>query len=519
MTTVSIVIPTVGRPSLRRLLDRLEAAEGPRPALIVVVDDRPGAPEPLDLPDTGWLADVLTVRYTAAAGPAAARNVGWRACRTEWVAFLDDDVLIAADWLDCLADDLDSLPETVAGSQGCIEVPLPTHRRPTDWERGTAGLATARWITADMAYRRAALQTVGGFDERFPRAFREDADLALRIQQCGWRLVLGTRRTTHPVRPASWRASLDQQRGNADDVLMTKVHGPDWHRRAGAPRGRLPGHLATTAAVCIAAVGLARGHRRLAAAAGAGWAALTTEFATARIAPGPRDVDEIARMLVTSALIPPAATGHWLRGWVRHRRVRRWAPVAAVLFDRDGTLVHDEPYNGRPDLVRPVDGARAAVARLRDAGLRVGVVSNQSGVARGLLGVDDVRAVNARVDELIGPFDTWQFCPHDDGDGCRCRKPQPGMVLAAARELGVPVEQCIVVGDTAADLAAATAAGAAGAILVPNAATLAAEVRIANWTAPDLAAAVDAVLARAGRVTAPTPAGELARAGATRSPA
>ena len=69
----------------------------------------------------------------------------------------------------------------------------------------------------------------------------------------------------------------------------------------------------------------------------------------------------------------------------------------AALFDRDATLVEDVPYNGDPAVVRPVPGARRALDRLRTAGLRIGVVSNQSGVARGLVTEEQVRAVNARV--------------------------------------------------------------------------------------------------------------------------
>src|SRR5690242_12330966 len=84
----------------------------------------------------------------------------------------------------------------------------------------------------------------------------------------------------------------------------------------------------------------------------------------------------------------------------------------AVLFDRDGTLIHDVPYNGNPDLVRPVGGARAALDRLRAAGLRLGVVTNQSGLATGRFGPADLARVHARVAGLLGPFDTWQVCPH-----------------------------------------------------------------------------------------------------------
>lgn len=170
-------------------------------------------------------------------------------------------------------------------------------------------------------------------------------------------------------------------------------------------------------------------------------------------------------------------------------QVRRRSP-RAVLFDRDGTLVHDVPYNGDPDLVRPVDGARACVERLRRLGVPVGVVSNQSGVARGLLTPEAVTAVNARVDDLVGPFDTWQWCPHDADAGCRCRKPGPGLVIDAAAALGVEPHEVAVIGDTGADVAAAQAVGAVG-VLVPIPRTRAEEVHAAPLVADDLTGALD----------------------------
>lgn len=182
---------------------------------------------------------------------------------------------------------------------------------------------------------------------------------------------------------------------------------------------------------------------------------------------------------------------------VRHSAVdttpRR--PVRAVLFDRDGTLVHDVPYNGDPALVRPIDGAREAVAAVRAARVPVGVVTNQSGVARGLLTRPQVDAVNRAVDELVGPFETWQVCPHAPGDGCACRKPAPGMVLAAAAALGVDPSDVAVIGDIGADVEAARAAGAQG-VLVPTAATRPEEVADAPLVARDLASAVALLLPR-----------------------
>ncbi|MBB4689157.1 histidinol-phosphate phosphatase family protein [Amycolatopsis jiangsuensis] len=438
---------------------------------VVVVDDRP-EPDGLDVPPG------VRVLRSHGRGPAAARNVGWRAADTEWIAFVDDDVVLAQDWPARLAADLARLPSEVAASQARITVPLPGGRKPTDDERGTAGLETARWITADMAYRRSALVESGGFDERFPRAFREDADLALRVTLEGHRIDRGERVTVHPARRSGFFASVRAQRGNADNALMRYKHGVLWRQRTGAGQGRLGKHALTVAAGVVALGASAVGKRRPALAAAAVWAGLTGEFAARRIAAGPAAPGELARMAVTSVLIPPAACFHRLRGEISARR----RPVRAVLFDRDDTLIHDVPYLADPAQVRPIDGAVDLVAALRGRGVRVGVVSNQSGVAKGLIAPDRLAAVNARVDELFGPFATWQVCPHDDGDGCTCRKPAPGLVFRAAEELSVHPRDCVVIGDTGADLDAALAAGAR-AVLVPTARTRPEEVVRARETA------------------------------------
>jgi len=152
-----------------------------------------------------------------------------------------------------------------------------------------------------------------------------------------------------------------------------------------------------------------------------------------------------------------------------------YQPLVGVLFDRDGTLVVDVPFNDDPDRVSPMPTAAAAVRRARDAGLLVGVATNQPGIATGQLAETALRRVNARVDELVGPFDAWHYCPHAKDAGCGCRKPMPGMILAAAERWGVSPSQLALIGDTAADVGAARAAGARG-ILVPNAATRPEEV-------------------------------------------
>ncbi|HSF27225.1 MAG TPA: HAD-IIIA family hydrolase [Actinomycetes bacterium] len=504
----AVVVPTIGRASLTRLLTSLAGQpfdhEHPAPVEAVVVDDRPlraAAPPPLALPPLPCPTRVIR---SGGRGPAAARNAGWRSVRTEWVVLLDDDVELPPQWVHELAADLDRAPSSVAGVQARLHVPVSADRPQSDWERNTAGLEQARWATADMAYRRRALAEVGGFDERFPRPYREDADLALRVRGQGWTLRRGHRITHHPVRPADFWVSVRTQVGGADDALMRTLHGPRWRTRAQTGVGRARWHAATVAAGALAAgAGAVRRHR-LATAGGLLWLSLYADFLVRRLVDGPRPgqpgwVGEWARMTTTSAVIPPVALAHRVGGTLRHARaVPPWPPpVRAVLLDRDGTLVQDVPYNGDPDRVVVVADARAVLDRLRAAGLAVGVVTNQSGLALGWLTPTQVRAVNARIMAELGPFDVWEQCPHGPDAGCPCRKPGPALVLRAAARLGILPAECLVIGDTGADVGAGVAAGAR-AVLVPAPLTRPDEVSAAKATVGVAATLTDAVAGLVG---------------------
>jgi histidinol-phosphate phosphatase family protein len=187
--------------------------------------------------------------------------------------------------------------------------------------------------------------------------------------------------------------------------------------------------------------------------------------------------------------------------WVHRREGVGHSPAAhrrdgvptAVLFDRDGTLVDDIPYNGDPEAVRLRAGVVEAVQALREHEIAVGVVTNQSGVARGLLEPEQVEAVHRRIEELVGPLDVWAICPHGPDDACGCRKPAPGLVLAAADALGVDASTVVVIGDIGSDVQAAEAAGATG-ILVPTPVTLPDEVAAARRTARTITEATFSLL-------------------------
>lgn len=136
-----------------------------------------------------------------------------------------------------------------------------------------------------------------------------------------------------------------------------------------------------------------------------------------------------------------------------------------VVLDRDGTINHDsDQYIKSPAEWKPIKGSLEAIARLTQAGFRVVVATNQSGLARGLF---DMAALNAIHDVLQravhqagGRIEAIFFCPHAEQSGCQCRKPRPGMLLEIGKRLNVPLEGVPMVGDSLRDLQAAAAAGA-----------------------------------------------------------
>jgi histidinol-phosphate phosphatase family protein len=175
--------------------------------------------------------------------------------------------------------------------------------------------------------------------------------------------------------------------------------------------------------------------------------------------------------------------------------------LGGILFDRDGTLVADVVFNTDPERVVPLRTAAAAVRRARAAGLRVGVATNQPGLATGELDPEGMRRVNARINAVLGPFD-WFICSHAKGAGCACRKPEPGLIVQAADAWGIEPDRLGLIGDTRADLEAAHRAGAR-AVLVPNARTLPEEIAAAPEVATTLLEAVERLLAPPREVVAP----------------
>lgn len=173
----------------------------------------------------------------------------------------------------------------------------------------------------------------------------------------------------------------------------------------------------------------------------------------------------------------------------------------AVLLDRDGTILVEKNYLADPADAELIPGAAEALRRLADAGFALVVVSNQSGIARGLYGEAEYRAVDARMRELLRQhgveIEASYHCPHhpDFTGPCDCRKPAPGMFERAIRELGLAREGSWLVGDRLRDVEAATALGARG-ILVRTGHGAAEDVAGSQGVivAADLPGAAEAIL-------------------------
>ncbi len=172
-----------------------------------------------------------------------------------------------------------------------------------------------------------------------------------------------------------------------------------------------------------------------------------------------------------------------------------------VLLDRDGTIIVDKNYQKDPALTELLPGAREGLDKLRAAGFRLVVTTNQSGIGRGILTLADLAAVNRSVVAALGGgddyFDGIFYCPHVDADNCRCRKPLPGLVEIAAATLGFSPADCYVAGDSGRDVEMGQAVGATT-ILVRTgngAATEKAGKARADYVADDLLDAAEWIIA------------------------
>ena len=364
---ISVVVPTFKRPDLLHQCLRALTMQDldPTDYEIIVVDDaacettRRQVDDWIECMHRGKCEDgpVHRIRYiavTGSHGPAIARNVGWRAARGEIIAFTDDDCIPTPGWLSA---GLAAFTDGIVGASGKLIMPLM--HIPTDYERDAAQLEKSEFVTANCFYRRDMLERVGGFDERFIAAWREDSDLFFTLQEyvekcrgvqdrdggrpqgsplhiftalahtdgdCGhgrrpdplpafvyvpWAVVI------HPVRSASWGISLKQQRKSMYNALLYKKHpalyrqkiqaAPPWH------------YYCILAALSVALVSMVAGCWLFALGALAAWMIMTGRFCLQRLYQTSHAPSHVMEMIVTSILIPPLSIFWRIVGAIRFR--------------------------------------------------------------------------------------------------------------------------------------------------------------------------------------------------------
>lgn len=362
---VSVVVPTYRRHDLlEKCLQALVAQDLDPAGYEVIIADDDASPQTEQLVAQWANRSRVAIRYvpvTATQGPAGARNAGWCAARGDIIAFTDDDCLPDPSWLraglaafcddravrcvqpptdfgithallgaDAPGPRLEGVSE-LAAVTGTLIMPLPD--RPTDYQRDSAGLTTAEFVTANCFCRRAALEAVGGFDERFTLAWREDSDLQFSLLEQGYRIQRAASSVvTHPVRPAPWGVSIRQQRKSQFNSLLYRKH-PKLYRQRIPPFPRryyAINALLFMAVVCAisAAVAPFRVPQpetlwRIAAVAFAGWLSLATWFCARRLRGASKSPAHIAEMFLTSLVIPSLALYWLVRGNLRFR-AGRW---------------------------------------------------------------------------------------------------------------------------------------------------------------------------------------------------
>ena len=425
----TVVIPTVGRPTLTELLLGLARQEGLAAAEVIVVDDRPepapaievptsspagsrcascwawagpgGGPQPRGAPRPDPVDRVPRRRRGRAGGWALApstisrpRPTGSRACRagSACPGPKGDDRPTGSARRLVWSGRSGPRPTWPIGPRRCgrgrrlrraLPAGLPRGRRPGP-SRSRGRLAARR----GGAVRPAPGAAGGSVGER-PRAARQHRRRA--------------------DAPPAWGGLAPVARGPVE--VGCPGTGDDAGRSGRAGR---PGHCAARRVGALGAAAWLGLHRGLHAAPGR----TRTEDAARGRHDGVDERRHPGRSPWPTASPVGGGTATPSRGLLPSRRC-----------SSTGTARSSRTCPTTATRSRPADAdARHAVDRLRIKGIRVGVITNQSGVARGLISTDEVRAVNERIDRAIGPFDAWEVCHHGPDDGCECRKPRPGLV-------------------------------------------------------------------------------------------
>lgn len=320
MFRITVVIPTYQRTMLlSRCLDALtkQTLNQRLYDIIVVGDGYDNETEELVATFNTAFENRITYLYTECKkGPAAARNLGWLYADGHLVAFTDDDCIPDELWLQEIFDAYNGEEKIVY--TGSVYVPTP--ESPTDFERNTAQLEVAEFITANCICTKQALYHVGGLDERFKMAWREDSDLHFKLLRAKIPIIkLNKAVVIHPARKAKWGISIKEQKKGIYNALLAKKFPSLYQARIGHPTNALYYSLLL---LLISMVLLWHVNLKWAFFASLSfWLFLTAKFILIRLRGTSKSPSHIAEMVFTSILIPYLSIFWQLYGSIKYRTV------------------------------------------------------------------------------------------------------------------------------------------------------------------------------------------------------
>jgi glycosyltransferase involved in cell wall biosynthesis len=318
---ISVVIPTYARPELlQRCVQAVRGQSCPGCFFeVIIVSDGPDG-ETKDLLGAIQAANpefqLRFYQLGKRSGPAAARNLGWQQACGELVVFTDDDCIPAASWLAAYWRAFQSQHQELVAFTGKVEVPVP--EKPTDYQKNVSHLATADFITANCAATKRALALVGGFDEEFPIAWREDSDLHFKLLEKNIPIPhVGDAVICHPARDVSWGVSVGEQRKSMFNALLFKKHREFY--RAKIASGPVWIYYAIILSSIAAVLALIFKAKILMLLALSTWLLALAIFIVRRLRGTDVSFSHRLEMIITSILIPYLSVYWTLRGALRYK--------------------------------------------------------------------------------------------------------------------------------------------------------------------------------------------------------
>lgn len=302
---ISVVIPTYKRPDLlMRCIDALQHQIFPKQDFeVIVVSDGQDASTLQALQNLKQDGTPLIRFYQLKSkrGPAAARNYGWKVAHSRFIAFTDDDCIPDSKWL---LSFWNAFIRSVGNKTAFVgKTKVPISKIPTDYERNIAQLEAAEFITANCACTRLALEQVGGFDETFTMAWREDSDLQFRFLKQGIPIIkVSSALVTHPVRKAPWGVSIREEKKGVFNALLYRKF-PDLYKERIQPSP--PWHYyAILICIVLFAMSAIIANSSIMIASAVVWLLLTGWFTARRLQGTSHSPGHVVEMIVTSSIIP-----------------------------------------------------------------------------------------------------------------------------------------------------------------------------------------------------------------------